>query len=282
MQVLSYVFSAHFFSDETLRHMIVLMSYEEEYAAPLILKAFTHLGRYKPLSEVSPDILNELVIVCQDFALSGTVKQAKHAVRCIFVNSQNSQSHETVVHTMFTEIVENLRTNLTSNSANYITKIVSLGHIAYNMSAAFQTPIKNMIARRIVKELLIQGVPENRPYELPEGEWCAEEDLPPDTIAKLEGLKTMARWLLGLRNDEHSAQKTFRMLNAFINQRGDLLEQNRLCPAEKSWIRLGAACAMLKVCEQKGVGDQYSAEQFFSLSQLMVSIFLLRNFFLYD
>jgi len=80
----------------------------------------------------------------------------------------------------------------------------------------------------------------------------------------------MARWLLGLRTDEHAAQKTFRMLAAFVNQRGDLLGQNRLCGAEKSWLRLGAACAMLKVCEQKGVGDQYSAEQYLQLSQLMV------------
>lgn len=36
-----------------------------------------------------------------------------------------------------------------------------------------------------------------------------------------------------------------------------------------SWLRLAAGCAMLKVCEQKGVGDQFTAEQFYNLSQLM-------------
>lgn len=42
-----------------------------------------------------------------------------------------------------------------------------------------------------------------------------------------------------------------------------------------SWLRLVAGCSMLKIAEQKGVGDQYTAEQFFTLSQLMyVSIYL--------
>ena len=27
--------------------------------------------------------------------------------------------------------------------------------------------------------------------------WCSEEDLPEDTRCKVEGLKAMARWLLG-------------------------------------------------------------------------------------
>lgn len=80
----------------------------------------------------------------------------------------------------------------------------------------------------------------------------------------------MARWLLGLKTDVLSAQKTFRMLNAFVVNKGDLLQQGRLSKAEMSWLRLQAGCSMLKICEQKGVGDQFTAEQFYNLSQLMV------------
>lgn len=273
LTVLSYIFSAHFLNKPTMRHMIALMSYDVPYAAPLILKAFTHLGRYKPLCDVDNTVLNEMVPICREFALSGTVKQAKHAVRCIFINTQSTTSEpdqqQPIVHPMFPQIMDVLKTTFGPNCENYRTKVVCLGHIAYNMPFAFQTQIKNMIARRVVKELLIQGVPENRPYTLPTEEWCDESELPADTLCKVDALKTMARWLLGLKTDEHSAQKTFRMLTAFINQRGDLLEQDRLCPAEKSWLRLTAACSMLKICEQKGVGDQYSSEQFFNLSQLM-------------
>ncbi|XP_030387208.1 sister chromatid cohesion protein PDS5 homolog B [Scaptodrosophila lebanonensis] len=289
LSMLSYVFSAHFFTDTTLRHLIALLSYEHEYVAPLVLKTLTHLGRYQPLiDEAYPTILEELAPICKDFALMGTPKQAKHAVRCIFVNSQSSAATDgaggggcgnsggaastttQTVHQIFNEIIEALRIGLVPNCEYQRTMIVTLGHIAYNMPQAFLIPVKNMIARRIVKELLIQEVPAQREYDLPEEEWCEQEDLPPDTLCKLDALKTMARWLLGLRTDVHAAQKTFRMLAAFVNQRGDLLAQNRLVPAEKSWLRLGAACAMLKVCEQKGVGDQFSAEQYLQLSQLMV------------
>ena len=35
-------------------------------------------------------------------------------------------------------------------------------------------------------------------------------------------------------------------------------------------LRLAAGAAMLKICEKKGVGDQFTAEQFYNLSQLMV------------
>ena len=87
-----------------------------------------------------------------------------------------------------------------------------------------------------------------------------------------------------------SAQKTFRMLNAIIDNKGDLLEEEkpRYAPffqvqqchrhviysflfsshAERAWFRLSAGCAFLKICEEEGVGDKYSLEQFYTLGSL--------------
>lgn len=122
---------------------------------------------------------------------------------------------------------------------------------------------------QIVKELLVKESSEQTADTI-EGDWCREDQLPEETRCRLEGLKCMARWLLGLKTDVLSAQKTFRMLNAFMVNKGDLLSQGRLSKAEMSWLRLQAGCSMLKICEQKGVGDQFTAEQFYNLSQLMV------------
>lgn len=58
--------------------------------------------------------------------------------------------------------------------------------------------------------------------------WVEEEQLTNETIVKMEGIKMMARWLLGLKSDVISAQKTFRMLNAFILHKGDLLETGKM------------------------------------------------------
>lgn len=75
---------------------------------------------------------------------------------------------------------------------------------------------------QIVKELLVREG--GGDTQSPDEPWCPEDQLPEETRCKLEGLKCMARWLLGLKKDELSAQKTFRMLNAFIVHKGDLLQ----------------------------------------------------------
>ena len=76
-------------------------------------------------------------------------------------------------------------------------------------------------------------------YSLLSGEedgWCEFDDLPLETRCKLEGMKMMSRWLIGLKDDKEddmnnsvtiSAQKTFRMLNAVIDTKGDLLEEGK-------------------------------------------------------
>lgn len=270
LTVLSYVFSAHFQHTGILRHLISLLSFDEEYVAPYILKAFTYLGRFKPLIIENQDVLEELAPICKEFAISGNPKQAKHAIRCMFVNTEG-QDNQTSSMDVFAEIVDSLKTTLHPEHPNYRTGIVALGHIAYNLPDKFQVQIKNLISRKIVKDLLVKDTSSSEKSFASDEAWCSEEELPEETLCKVEGLKTMARWLLGLKQDVLSAQKTFRMLNAFIKQRGDLLESGNLSPAEMSWLRLSAGTAMLRICEQKGVGDQFTHEQFYTLSQLMVS-----------
>lgn len=283
LSVLAYVFSAHFQHATILRHMIGLLNFDEEYVAPYVLKALTYLGRYKPMIDSHADVLAELAPVCKELALNGTPKQAKHAIRCMFVNTQttsdgnnsSTDAEDPLADTnnrfdIFSDIVDSFKETLDPSNDNYRTAIVCLGHIAYNMPDRFNVTIKNIISRKIVKELLVKDIPSDK-SGCPTTPWCEEEQLPEQTRCKVEALKTMARWLLGLKQDVVSAQKTFRMLNAFIKQKGDLLEQNNLLPAEMSWLRLSAGKSMLKICEQKGVGDQFSAEQFYILSQLMVS-----------
>ena len=48
-------------------------------------------------------------------------------------------------------------------------------------------------------------------------DWCEFEDLPLETKCKLEGMKMMARWLVGLQSDAISAKKCFNMLNTVRN-----------------------------------------------------------------
>lgn len=126
--------------------------------------------------------------------------------------------------------------------------------------------VKNRVSRNIVKELLMQDKTEARSDD--GSEWCEFDDLPLETKCKIEGMKMMARWLVGLQSDAISARKTFNMLNTVIASKGDLLEDGKPTGAERAWLRLAAGCAMLKICEQKGVGDEYTIEQYYTLSTL--------------
>ncbi|XP_018334153.1 sister chromatid cohesion protein PDS5 homolog B [Agrilus planipennis] len=263
--MLSAVFSSHFHHNDVLDQLLNLLQLEDENVSPLVLSVFTFLGKYKCLYEQFKEKMDKLAPICKELAEHGTPKQAKAAIRCIYVNMPDL--HDQV----FTSILETIKANMYPESPHYRTAIVTLGHIAYNVPERCKVQIKNIISRKLVKELLVKESSDNdRDRSIDPDSWCSEEDLPEETRCKVEGLKAMARWLLGLKQDIASAQKTFRMLNAFILHKGDLLQSGRLTKAEMAWLRLAAGCAMLKVCEQKGVGDQYTAEQFYNLSQLMV------------
>ncbi|XP_064211687.1 sister chromatid cohesion protein PDS5 homolog B isoform X2 [Tribolium castaneum] len=280
--MLSVVFPCHFQYADVLEQLMELLKLEDENVAPLVLSVFTFLGKYRCLCEFFfyfrglvfiylfipdeqfPDLMDALAPICKNLAQTGTPKQAKGAIHCIYKNMPALHEH------LFPDILNSVKENLGPTSPHYRTAIVTLGHIAFNVPERYKVQIKNIVSRKIVKELLVKEVGE-RDIDMSDSEiWCPEEELPEETRCKIEGLKAMARWLLGLKQDTASAQKTFRMLNAFILHKGDLLQSGKLLKCEMSWLRLAAGCAMLKVCEQKGVGDQYTAEQFYNLSQLMV------------
>ncbi|XP_050315656.1 sister chromatid cohesion protein PDS5 homolog B [Anthonomus grandis grandis] len=266
--MLSVIFPSHFHHADILEDLMDLLRLDDVNVAPLVLTVFTFLGKYKCLYEQFPNLMNTLAPICKDFACTGTPKQAKGAIHCIHKNMPDLHDE------LFAQILEAVKENLNPESNHYRTAIVALGHIAFTFPEKYKVPIKNIVSRKIVKELLVKDIRESEEEEYSSmldsaATWCPEDELPEDTRCKVEGLKAMARWLLGLKQDVASAQKTFRMLNAFILHKGDLLQSGKLSKAEMSWLRLAAGCAMLKVCEQKGVGDQYTAEQFYNLSQLM-------------
>ncbi|KAK4314945.1 hypothetical protein Pmani_013813 [Petrolisthes manimaculis] len=268
--ILSYVYPAHFLHPDLLRRLISLLTVPANATAnvsPPVLSVLTCVGKYKPIGELYPDLASVLIPICQGFAESGSPKQAKHAVRCLHTNCTSDSDD------VFEKILEKIKEQLTFDSKNFRTASVSLGHIAYNMPEKFLVPIKNIVSRKVVKELLMRnqtaahtpGPNQNQDVD----DWVEEEDLTEETAVKMEGVKMMARWLLGLKSDVISAQKTFRMLNAFILHKGDLLETGKMLKGEMAQLRLSAGSAMLKICEQKGVGDQFTSEQFYNLSLLM-------------
>ena len=258
--VLSFVFPSHYIYDDIITGLLRNAVHKKDYVVPLILNILSFIGKYKPLNESFPNLYDTLLKMSIQYIKIGTPKEAKQAIKCLYLNTTEN------VEQVFNKILEIIKENLNGEKNNqYLTAIVALGHLAFYLPDMFKVHIKNLISRKIVKEMIMKD------YTAARGgtdEWCAIEDLCLETRCKLESFKTMARWLLGLKTDEVTAQKTFRMLSCVISNDGDMLEGKKPNPAEKAWMRLGAGCAMLKICEQKGVGDQFTAPQLYHLSSL--------------
>lgn len=64
---------------------------------------------------------------------------------------------------MFGEVLDMVKVNLDpSKGEAYLTAIVALGHIAFHLPEQFPVQMKNLVSRKIVKELLMQDRTEAR------------------------------------------------------------------------------------------------------------------------
>ena len=56
-------------------------------------------------------------------------------------------------------------------------------------------------------------------------DWLEEDELPRETVVRVEAIKTVARWLMGCKSDNvELAQKVFRLMNGYIINNGDLMK----------------------------------------------------------
>lgn len=94
------------------------------------------------------EIMDRLAPICINFAQSGTSKQAKGAIHCIYKNMPDL--HETI----FPTILESVKNNLTPDSPHYRTAIVTLGHIAYNIPERYKVQIKNIVSRKVSNTII--------------------------------------------------------------------------------------------------------------------------------
>lgn len=87
--------------------------------------------------------MESLAPICKDLAQTGTPKQAKGAIHCIYKNMP--ALHDS----LFPSILETVKNNLTPESIHYRTAIVTLGHIAFNVPETYKVQIKNIVSRKV-------------------------------------------------------------------------------------------------------------------------------------
>uniref|UniRef100_A0AAR2KMQ5 PDS5 cohesin associated factor A n=1 Tax=Pygocentrus nattereri TaxID=42514 RepID=A0AAR2KMQ5_PYGNA len=252
LKVLSFTHPTAFHSAETYESLLQCLKMEDDKVAEAAIQIFRNTGQ-KIESEL-PQIRSTLIPILHQKAKRGTPHQAKQAVNCIHAIFHNKE-------VQLAQIFEPLSRSLNADvPEQLITPLVSLGHISMLAPDQFASPMKSIVANFIVKDLLMN----DRSVGSKNGRlWTADDEVSPEVLAKVQAIKLLVRWLLGMKNNQSkSANSTLRLLSAMLVSEGDLTEQKKICKSDMSRLRLAAGSAILKLAQEPCYHDIITPEQF--------------------
>uniref|UniRef100_A0A8C4IVX7 PDS5 cohesin associated factor A n=1 Tax=Dicentrarchus labrax TaxID=13489 RepID=A0A8C4IVX7_DICLA len=252
LKVLSFTHPTAFHSAETYESLLQCLKMEDEKVAEAAIQIFRNTGQ-KIETELQ-QIRSTLIPILHQKAKRGTPHQAKQAVHCIHAIFNNKE-------VQLAQIFEPLSRSLNADvPEQLITPLVSLGHISMLAPDQFASPMKSIVANFIVKDLLMN----DRSVGNKNGKlWTTDEEVSPEVLAKVQAIKLLVRWLLGMKNNQSkSANSTLRLLSAMLVSEGDLTEQKKISKSDMSRLRLAAGGAIMKLAQEPCYHDIITPEQF--------------------
>lgn len=225
---------------------------DDEKVAEAALQIFKNTG--SKIEEDFPHIRSALLPVLHHKAKKGPPRQAKYAIHCIHAIFSSKE-------TQFAQIFEPLHKSLDpSNFEHLITPLVTIGHIAMLAPDQFAAPLKSLVATFIVKDLLMNDrLPGKKTTKL----WVPDEEVSPETLVKIQAIKMMVRWLLGMKNNHSkSGTSTLRLLTTILHSDGDLTEQGKISKPDMSRLRLAAGNAIVKLAQEPCYHEIITLEQY--------------------
>uniref|UniRef100_A0A7N9AWR9 PDS5 cohesin associated factor B n=2 Tax=Mastacembelus armatus TaxID=205130 RepID=A0A7N9AWR9_9TELE len=237
LKVLSFTHPVSFHSAETFESLLGCLKMDDEKVAEAALQIFKNTG--SKMEESFPHIKSVLLPVLQAKAKRGPPPLKQEGYTCMFPLHKSLDP---------------------ANLEQLITPLTTLGHLAQLAPEQFAAPLKSLVANFIVKDLLMNDrIPGKKTTKL----WVPDDEVSPETLAKIQGIKLMVRWLLGVKNNQSkSGNSTLRMLTAILHSDGDLTEQGRMGKPDMSRLRLAAACALLKLAQEPCYHEIITLEQY--------------------
>ncbi|XP_036407201.1 sister chromatid cohesion protein PDS5 homolog A-like [Megalops cyprinoides] len=252
LKVLSFTHPTSFHSAETYESLLQCLKMEDDKVAEAAIQIFRNTGQ--KIETELPQIRSTLIPILHQKAKRGTPHQAKQAVHCIHAIFHNKE-------VQLAQIFEPLSRSLNADvPEQLITPLVSLGHISMLAPDQFASPMKSIVANFIVKDLLMN----DRSVGNKNGKlWSSDEEVSPEVLAKVQAVKLLVRWLLGMKNNQSkSANSTLRLLSAMLVSEGDLTEQKKISKSDMSRLRLAAGSAIMKLAQEPCYHEIITPEQF--------------------
>ncbi|XP_063313956.1 sister chromatid cohesion protein PDS5 homolog A isoform X3 [Pelobates fuscus] len=252
LKVLSFTHPTSFHSAETYESFLQCLRMEDDKVAEAAIQIFRNTGH--KIETDLPHIRSALIPILHQKAKRGTPHQAKQAVHCIHAIFSNKE-------VQLAQIFEPLSRSLNADvPEQLVTPLVSLGHISMLAPDQFASPMKSVVANFIVKDLLMN----DRSNGDKNGKlWSPDDDISPEVHAKVQAIKLLVRWLLGMKNNQSkSANSTLRLLSAMLVSEGDLTEHKRISKSDMSRLRLAAGGAIMKLAQEPCYHEIITPEQF--------------------
>ena len=233
------------------------------------------------------------------FAMNGRAKQAKYAIHLIYNNFDKSKM-ENILTDLYKELINEAGKKQTKN---FITCLISLGHIVQLVPHLFGKEIKEFITKSIVKDILLvpattqlsafshsandssisNSLSAKRKNNLRlAGKWCENEDeLPFNTRVRIESIKLLVRWCLGLKSECPSIINTLKILVRLIRENSSINSQSQqqqessdnqivVSDAEKSRLRSVCGSQLIKMAQENSFKQFITAEYFHTLAKLIL------------
>ncbi|XP_063777196.1 sister chromatid cohesion protein PDS5 homolog A isoform X2 [Pseudophryne corroboree] len=252
LKVLSFTHPTAFHSAETYESFLQCLRMEDDKVAEAAIQIFRNTG-HKIETDLQ-QIRSTLIPILHQKAKRGTPHQAKQAVHCIHAIFSNKE-------VQLAQIFEPLSRSLNADvPEQLVTPLVSLGHISMLAPDQFASPMKSVVANFIVKDLLMN----DRTNGEKNGKlWSSDDEVSPEVLSKVQAIKLLVRWLLGMKNNQSkSANSTLRLLSAMLVSEGDLTEHKRISKSDMSRLRLAAGGAIMKLAQEPCYHEIITPEQF--------------------
>ncbi|XP_073501929.1 sister chromatid cohesion protein PDS5 homolog A isoform X2 [Phyllobates terribilis] len=252
LKVLSFTHPTAFHSAETYESFLQCLRMDDDKVAEAAIQIFRNTG-HKIETDLA-QIRSALIPILHQKAKRGTPHQAKQAVHCIHSIFSNKE-------VQLAQIFEPLSRSLNADvPEQLVTPLVSLGHISMLAPDQFASPMKSVVANFIVKDLLMN----DRTNGDKNGKlWSLDEEVSPEVLAKVQAIKLLVRWLLGMKNNQSkSANSTLRLLSAMLVSEGDLTEHKKISKSDMSRLRLAAGGAIMKLAQEPCYHEIITPEQF--------------------
>ena len=251
------------------------------YFTPTVRSLFT-ADQLESFNKTNDSHLDKL----KQFCKSGKPKQAKHAVHLIF-NNFEKPSNEQILYELYKDLEHEAALK---QSKTFITSLVSLGHICHLIPRKVGKEIKEFMSKSIVKDILLQPLSAQLNVSGSEvvstaaakrknnlklaGKWCEnEEELPFDTRARIEAIKLVIRWCLGLKAECTNIVFTLRILVKLIKESSSSSSSEQssgVSEAEKSRVRCICGSQLIKLAQESCFKPLITAEFFHVLARLII------------